>query len=99
MNANLAEAGCVGSNRRVPQVSLLRPGIPQTKSHWKHPLSSLSLGAQPRDLQFFRPQQPSRLPLHLNHRQPLRGNFQRKRPTVQVLHLWSLSPLHLSQLS
>jgi hypothetical protein len=28
----------------VPQVSLLRPGIPQTNSHWKHPPASLSLG-------------------------------------------------------
>jgi hypothetical protein len=52
----------------VPQVSLLRPGIPQTNSHWKHRPSSLSLGAKPtcpacpgspwgvpgRDLQFRR---------------------------------------------
>jgi hypothetical protein len=44
-----------GWNRRVPQVSLLRPGIPQTNSHWKHPASSLSLGAKPRDLQFRGP--------------------------------------------
>jgi hypothetical protein len=42
-----------GPNRRVPQVSLLRPGIPQTNSHWKHPPCSLSLGAKPRDLQFL----------------------------------------------
>jgi hypothetical protein len=33
-----------GRNRRVPQVSLLRPGIPQTNAHWKHPPSSLSDG-------------------------------------------------------
>jgi hypothetical protein len=29
----------------VPQVSLLRPGIPQTNSYWKHPPSALSLEA------------------------------------------------------
>jgi hypothetical protein len=44
-----------GSNRRVPQVSLLRPGIPQTNSHWKHPPSPLSSRAEPRDLQFCGP--------------------------------------------
>jgi hypothetical protein len=44
-----------GRNRRVPQVSLLRPGIPQTNSSWKHPPCSLSLGAKPRDLRFRGP--------------------------------------------
>jgi len=33
----------------VPQVSLLRPGIPQADSSWKHPPCSLSLGAKPRE--------------------------------------------------
>jgi hypothetical protein len=33
----------------VPQVSILRPGIPKTNSRWKHPPSSLSLGAKPWD--------------------------------------------------
>jgi hypothetical protein len=31
----LAQARCVGSNRRVPQVSLLRPGIRATNPDWK----------------------------------------------------------------
>jgi hypothetical protein len=35
------------------QVSLLRPGILQTNSHWKHPPSSLSLG-EPMTLSIFR---------------------------------------------
>jgi hypothetical protein len=44
-----------GRNRRVPQVSLLRPGIPQTNSHWEYSPSSLSSRAQSRDLQFRGP--------------------------------------------
>ncbi len=43
----------------MPQVSLLRPGIPQTNSYWKRSLSALSSRAKPtcpgvpwRDLQF-----------------------------------------------
>src|ERR1700744_5517633 len=35
-----------GCDRRVPQVSLLRPGIPQTNPYWKHPRLCLVLGQQ-----------------------------------------------------
>jgi hypothetical protein len=49
------------TNRRVPQVSLLRPGIRATDPKWKlhtplcHP-ARRAAGAKPRDLQFTFPE-------------------------------------------
>jgi hypothetical protein len=44
-----------GKKRRVPQVSLLRPGIRATAPQMETPPSPLSSRAQPRDLQFAPP--------------------------------------------
>jgi HEAT repeat protein len=41
------------TTRSVPQVSLLRPGIPATDPEGEHQLSTLSSRAEPRDLQFY----------------------------------------------